>query len=134
MIITVPGRKITRSEAIKLVKAYKHNKWFALSHGIKKEETRSVWFNSAFCAELAKDLQRKEINGLRIYFGAYDGDEGNADKKEKMTVVLISTLGPKDQDWGNDEIQPDDSKLTTPYNDGSLCPPNGCAESDPDLG
>jgi hypothetical protein len=134
MIITGPGRKITRSEAKRIIQGYKHTKWFKLCDGIKKEETKSVWFNSEFCAELAKDLQRTDVNGLRIYFGAYDGDDGDDGKKERMTVVLVSTTGDKDADWGRDELQPDEPKFNTSYNDGALCPPaGGCKGADGDL-
>jgi hypothetical protein len=133
MIIAGPGRKITKSEAKKIIQGYKRKKWFKLSSDIQKEETKSVWFNSEFCAELASDLQRGEVNGLRIYFGAYDADNADEGKKEKLTVVLISTLGPKNAEWGDDELLPDDIKLTSSYNDGSLCPPSGCTGSDPDL-
>ncbi len=47
------------------------------------------------------------------------------DNKNKMTAILVTTTGPRDQDWGDDDITPEKEEqlLFDEYNEGKLCPP-----------
>ena len=126
MIATGIGRRISHAEAKKLADEYKHKKKNHLERAIGKEETRSIWFDYDFCIMLMHDLIRKEINGLRIYFGAYDNSHSE-EKKDKMTAILVTTKGPRTgQTWGDDDIADVEEKFIEEYNDGQLCPPRSC--------
>ena len=131
MIIST--RPIQHAEVEKLVGNYLNNKKPHLDKGRKdddngnedKGESTSVWFDNAFIEVLRKDLERTEINGLRIYFGAYDKKHQDDDKKNKMTVVLVTTTGSGvNAVDAIDERTPDEPKAPfIEYNDGKLCPP-----------
>ena len=85
-------------------------------------ESTSIWFDYDFCTELIEELRKDRVNGLRVYFGAYDSSAPDVDNKDKMTVVLLSTAGPRTQDWGDDNLSADGSSLDA-FNDGRICPP-----------
>jgi hypothetical protein len=124
MIITGHGRRISKAEAKKLVDEYKAKKEPHLKKAMGKDETTSVWFDYDFCIMLMQDLLRKEINGLRIYFGAHDKVHSDPDKKDKMTAVFVTTTGDRTADWGNDDFTTViKEELLTEYNDGKICPP-----------
>ncbi len=133
MIINKAGEIIPHEVAKKLVDNYKAKKKPRLDDtaGTKKKETTSVWFDYAFCEMLMKDLKRGEINGLRIYFGAYDETHSKEENKNKMTVVLVTTTGSREAQRDEDDIQGDDDltpsagekDLLYEYNEGKLCPP-----------
>lgn len=95
MIITKHGGTIPHEVAKKLVDDYKTKKKPRLDDtaGNDKKETTSVWFDYDFCIALMQDLLRKEINGLRIYFGAYNSAHSDNEKKDKMTTILVTTTG-----------------------------------------
>lgn len=119
---------ITHKRAKELVANYRANKKPHLDKEMetdkegKKRETESVWFDYEFCKELIADLQRGKINGLRIYFGAYGKEDPIDYKKNKMTTVLVTTTGPRGQDWGEDDLTPA-TKMEWEWNEGKICPP-----------
>ncbi|MES2882800.1 MAG: hypothetical protein V4676_11670 [Bacteroidota bacterium] len=121
--MSTSGRRISTDDATRLVNEYKKTKKPLLEDGLAKNpETTSVWFDYNFCTELMEELQKEQVNGLRIYFGAYDGGAPDEVNKNKMTVVLVSTVGARTQDWGDDNLSGDGSALDA-FNDGRLCPP-----------
>ncbi len=87
----------------------------------QRRDTTSVWFDEAFCQALIADLKRTDIHGLRVYFGAYEKHDEDPDKRNKLTVVLVTTTGSPT----NPEVAVDDHTppLKAEYNDGRLCPP-----------
>lgn len=117
------GRRISTDDATRLVKQYKQTKQPLLEKALGGTgETTSIWFDYAFCTELMEELRNDKVNGLRVYFGAYDSAAPDDANKDKMTVVLVSTLGPRTQDWGDDNLSGDGSALDA-FNDGRICPP-----------
>lgn len=126
MLITKSGERIPQDVAQNLIANYKDKKEPLLREAMEgKPETTSVWFDYDFCIMLMQDMLRKEVNGLRIYFGAYDNSHPDPDNKDKMTVVLVTTTGSRDQDTGDDNITStvEEQSLSSIYNDGRLCPP-----------
>lgn len=127
MLITKNGGRIPHEVAQKLVANYKDKKEPHLKKAMGgKPETTSVWFDYDFCIMLMQDLLRKEINGLRIYFGAYDKDHSDPDNREKMTAIFVTTKGTRTAEEGEDDLTPagaTEEEFMYEYNEGKICPP-----------
>ena len=101
---------------------------------LKKQNTRSVWFNLDTLDNLVTLLKAERIamqkgdtakkdsvaDGVRIYFGRYKKD---GQRKERNTVIFVSTYwvekGKFHQDYLNKVL-----KRSEPINNGELSPPN----------
>jgi hypothetical protein len=87
----------------------------------KKRDTTSVWFDYEFCQLLIKDLQQGKAKGLRVYFGAYDKKHDDPDKRNKLTVMFVTTTGSETE--SEEAVDDYTFPILGSYNEGKLCPP-----------
>ena len=133
------NKKIETGRAKRLVRNFKNQKWFQACGSMGEEDTKSVFFNRTFCDELIRELQQEGIDGLRVYFGAYEKEHKNPNRKGKLTVIFVTTNNhfknkldnPEDPEHGpKDDEELEDADINkvklSELNDGALCPPLGC--------
>ena len=103
---------------------------------LKKQNTRSVWFNLDTLDNLVKQLKAERLarqkgnpakrdsvtDGVRLYFGRYK-THIQSNMKERNTLIFVSTYwvqkGNFHQDYFNKLL-----KRSDPLNNGELSPPN----------
>lgn len=114
---------------------YNANKGHHLSKYYKKQETRSIWFESsadllAFFSDFSNAAN--QISGLRVYLCQYDADTippgaNPTDYLNKLTIGLVPTKYNPDN--GKHEDHPDavaHGFVVEPYDQGKICPPDIC--------
>jgi hypothetical protein len=85
----LPGIFIDKEEVNKRVSNYLNEKHPVLSAAIGHEDSKSAWYSLDQFEELMREMYYLNADGLRFYFGAYDGDDANY--PGMLTVVLVPT-------------------------------------------
>jgi hypothetical protein len=58
------------------------------ANGTKREDTRSIWYSKDHVTTWLEEMQLMQADGMRVYFGAYDENEGPANGQLCLLVVL----------------------------------------------
>ena len=127
-------KRITSKEAIKLNQKFIDTRSKELNKIVERETGRpnekdaiSSWFSLEDLEKFIKDVKRegadlgKNVNGLRVYFGAYSKD-GNPKKDDLSTVFMVPTeakVGTSQKDGIDGEEGGNDIEELGGLNNGS---------------
>jgi hypothetical protein len=148
----LPEFFIGKAEANKLITNFMKTKLPGLNKKMPngREDTQSIWYSFSHIEELYKEMVFLNADGLRIYFGCYDGDtkdtEYGDDVSQQLCLVMVPTMTNLETAKHEDILQEDtkefwlrpgsemfvgndgnNAELTHAgsrgYNHGSPCPP-----------
>lgn len=101
-----------------------------------RDDTKYVWYDSAFVENLYASFKKEKADGIRIYFGVYDSD---FPEQQLYKTVIISTTRSKVGSDGiyHEDILTDEGgvekknfwtyQIKEVFDNGGLCPPpNPC--------
>lgn len=110
------GSPISKTDAAKMIEAYKTERLDLIekTYGIK--DTKSVWFKREVFEQMLK--ANPNMDGIRIYFGVnYEGV-----LKGHQNVVLVGTTKSKEGMESSDGSQSADDEGSI-FDHGNSCPP-----------
>lgn len=135
---------IPETTARRLVENFEGRAHLFKRGGIIRPDTRTVWFSTKQLKSLIARVDSENGDGIRFYLAAYDATKKEDTKMIKdiymdyTTLIMVSTrfdsLNKIHLDYYNDIKNPSGKKggiiMTTPENQGELCPPPAtCAAS-----
>jgi hypothetical protein len=92
--------------------------------GMRKADTRSIWYSKEHVRTWLEEIELMNADGMRIYLGAYDIQEGPVAGQTCLIMVLThnSANGTSDKALVlRDEV--DEQRLAGGYDYGAPCPP-----------
>ncbi|GAA5022253.1 hypothetical protein GCM10011506_01310 [Marivirga lumbricoides] len=110
------GSPISKTDAAKMIEAYKTKRLKLIKETYGIDDTQSVWFKREVFEQMLKS--NPNMDGIRIYFGVnYQGVmEGH------QNVVLVGTTKVKEGMESSDGAQSEDDEGSI-YDMGTPCPP-----------
>lgn len=102
--------KINFKEAQELNQNFVKTRTKAIDSAIGKKDAISSWFSLAELKEYIAYVEEQgklkniDVNGLRVYFGAYSSSENDVSKKDLSTVFFVPTQAKikSEEDGGGD--------------------------------
>jgi hypothetical protein len=145
--LPLPAIFVGKETINRRVKRYLQSKHPQLSRtlggqGTGREDTKSIWYSREHVETWLEEMNGTKADGMRVYFGAYDDNEGPANGQLCLLMVLTRAgadgahkdiileeeadfearrLAPKERSAPGDLF--DTEGRSREYNYGSPCPP-----------